>query len=64
MHGVCGILLIALNLSLPALKAGEVLSISTEIYPKKYFSLRDLSRNNISSLPDGVFATLKYLRRL
>ena len=29
MHGVCGILLIALNLSLPALKAGEVLIIST-----------------------------------
>ena len=28
MHGVCGILLIVLNLSLPALKAGEVLSIS------------------------------------
>ena len=53
-----------LNLSLPALKAGEVLSISTEIYPKKYFSLRDLSRNNISSLPDGVFATLKYLEDL
>ena len=64
MHGVCGILLIVLNLSLPALKAGEVLSISNLIYPKKYFSLRDLSRNNISSLPDGVFATLKYLEDL
>ena len=28
MHGVCGILLIVLNLSLPALKAGDVLNIS------------------------------------
>ena len=28
MQGVCGILLIVLNLSLPALKAGDVLNIS------------------------------------